>query len=328
MMAPARDCGMTAADLRAALDASAHADAVLSPNYIVLTVGSCLIATLGLLENSAAVIIGAMIIAPLMAPIQAFAFAALNGDAGLARRALLTAAAGAAIAVVLSGLLGAIVALPTYGSEVLARTRPTLLDLLIAGSAGAVAGFAKVRPAIANTIAGTAIAVALMPPLCVVGLTAARRDWSASQGAALLFGTNFLGIALACMLVYVTARILVRHSGPAVLTTAGITLALVFPLGASFLEILRQARIEAEIRTDLTTDTVTFRHMRLIGARFTWYRQPVVAELDVSAANAVSTSQVRDLEAFVAQRTGQAIHLIMHVNRFETVSDTQTSVGG
>lgn len=314
-------------DLGASLREGATEDSVFSLNFLILSVASCAIATLGLLENSVAVIIGAMIIAPLMGPIQAFAFAALDGDTVLVRSSLVTAVAGAIIAIAASALLGTLFALPSYGSEVVARTRPNILDLLIAICAGAVAGFAKIRPAVANTIAGTAIAVALMPPLCVVGLTLAHRDWSSALGAALLFGTNFLGIALACMLVYVAARQLRRHNRSALVFTAAITAALIFPLGASSLEILRDARIESEIRSQLTTNTVTFRQVRLVDTRFDWYARPVTAQLTVSAANPISPSQVRDLEAFIERKTGHQIRLVLHVNQFATVTDQATALG-
>ena len=101
-------------------------EARLSGNYLLLTAASCIIATLGLLENSVAVIIGAMIIAPLTDPIQAFAYAALDGEGTMIRRSLLTAAAGTLVAIGMSTLLGIAIAVPSYGSEVAARTRPNL----------------------------------------------------------------------------------------------------------------------------------------------------------------------------------------------------------
>ena len=299
----------------------ARDQATLSRNYVVLTIASCLIATLGLVENSVAVIIGAMIVAPLIGPIQAFAFAALDGDSLLVRRSLTTASAGALIAIATSAALGAVIAFPSYGSEVLGRTRPTLLDLAIAVAAGGIAGYAKIRPAIASTIAGTAIAVALMPPLCVVGLALAGAHWSWAEGAALLFGTNFLGIALACMAVYVLAGEVVGRNRIALVTTIVVTSALLVPLGASFFSIARETRIEAEIRYELVHNTVTFQHVTLLGARFDWYAAPVSAELEVRAAAAVSTSQVRDLEAFLARRTGQRIRLVLHVSQYDSVTD-------
>ncbi len=166
----------------------------LSANYVVLILASCAIATFGLLENSPAVIIGAMIIAPLMPVIEATAYGALEGSAPVFWRAVITLTCGVTIAVALSAVLARSVGLSDFGSEILSRTRPNLLDLGIALAAGAVGGFARVRPSIANTVAGTAIAVALMPPLCVVGIGIAAGEWQTSRGALLLFITNLLGI--------------------------------------------------------------------------------------------------------------------------------------
>jgi uncharacterized hydrophobic protein (TIGR00271 family) len=304
---------------------SAGDDALLSRNYVVLTVASCVIATLGLVENSVAVIIGAMIIAPLMSPIQAFAYAVLAGDATLVRRSLVTAGSGILIAIATSAILGALIALPSSGSEVLARTRPTLIDLGIAIAAGGVAGFAKVRTGIAGTIAGTAIAVALMPPLCVLGLALAHGEWSWAKGAALLFGTNFLGIALACMAVYVGAGLLGRHDRVALITTLAIAIALLFPLGASFYELVREARIETDIRHELTADTVTFQQVRLVSASFDWYTVPVSARLDVNATTPLRPSQIQELETFVARKTGQRLRLVVLVSPYEVVTDPSSA---
>jgi uncharacterized hydrophobic protein (TIGR00271 family) len=309
------------------LEEDARSDAVLSSNYIVLTLASSVIATLGLIENSVAVIIGAMIVAPLIGPIQAFAFAALTGDARLVRQALTSAVAGAVIAIATSAGLGFLIALPTYGSEVLGRTRPTVLDLGIAIAAGGVAGFAKIRPSISSTIAGTAIAVALMPPLCVIGLALAAGQWGWAKGAALLFGTNFLGIALACMVVYIIARRGRARSRIGLITTIVVTAALTVPLGISFFELTRESRLEADIRHELVSNTVTFKRVRLIGASFDWYSTPVSAQLAVSAAQAVTPSQVGDLEAFITRKTGQNVRLSIQVSRYETVTDTPAPSG-
>ena len=111
-------------------------DAVPSSNYIVLIISSCLIATFGLISNSAAVIIGAMIIAPLMLPLRGIAFGALEGDVRLFRTGLLSVFVGTFIGVVLSGLIGVLIGIPEFESEVLSRTQPTLVDLGIAMAAG------------------------------------------------------------------------------------------------------------------------------------------------------------------------------------------------
>lgn len=307
-----------------ALEEPAIADARLTLNFIVLTVASCTIATLGLLENSVAVIIGAMIVAPLLTPIQAFSYAALGGALKLVRLSLGTVGIGVGVAITVSTALGALISLPINGSEIIARTRPTLLDLAIAIAAGGVAGFAQVRPAIGNIIAGTAIAVALMPPLCVVGLALSARAWSLAEGAAMLFGTNFLGIALACMIVYILDGRFQKHNRFALITTALVTAALLFPLGASFAEILRESRIEGAVRHELIANTVTFRQARMLAAHFNWYTKPVSVRLDVSSEQPLSAQQVGDLEGFVLHRTGQTVDITVRVSRYETVSDAST----
>lgn len=90
-------------------------------------------------------------------------------------------------------------------SEVVAPSKPTLLDLGIAVAAGGISGFAKVQPKVSGTLAGTAIAVALMPPICVIGLGLSQGNWSLSLGATLLYLTNLLGITLSCMLTFLIA---------------------------------------------------------------------------------------------------------------------------
>ncbi|NEQ78654.1 MAG: DUF389 domain-containing protein, partial [Okeania sp. SIO2C9] len=142
------------------------ADAEPSLNYLFLTVSACAIATMGLLSNSTAVIIGAMIIAPLMMPLRGLALAALEGNFQMVSKSLTTVGIGTLVAVVMAWMVGRIVGLPAseFGQEILSRTQPNLADLGVAIAAGAVSGFAKIRPQISDALAGTAISVALMPP--------------------------------------------------------------------------------------------------------------------------------------------------------------------
>ncbi|AUB44111.1 putative membrane protein (plasmid) [Nostoc flagelliforme CCNUN1] len=134
------------------------AESTLDSAYIILITSSCAIATLGLLSNSAAVIIGAMIIAPLMLPIRELAFGALQADITLFGKGVIAVAVGTMLAVAIAFTLGLLVGLPSYGSEVLARSRPTPLDLGIAVAAGGISGYAKVETKISGSLAGTAIA--------------------------------------------------------------------------------------------------------------------------------------------------------------------------
>ena len=285
------------------------AGAWLSLDYGALLLASCAIATFGLLENSVAVIIGAMIIAPLMPVIQALAYGALEGDAPLFWRASATLAIGIAIAVIFSALLAKAIGLQDFGSEILSRVRPNLLDLGIALAAGAIGAFARIRPSIANSLAGTAIAVALMPPLCVAGIGIANGDWQVSRGAALLFATNLLGITLASMAVFLFAGLAKRHAAAALAWTVALTLLIVVPLALSFRDLIREAALENALRTALTHQTVTFRQASLISSQFDWLINPPNVVLFVRSDHMLSSHQVALLQAFAQRVTGQTFRL-------------------
>ena len=177
-------------------------DTDLNESFIVLTIGASLIATLGLLSNNAAVVIGAMVVAPWILPLRVTVFAILMGDLKLLPRSMLTLAAGAAITLLLSmglGLLArsnGLLIVDGFPQEITARLEPTLLDLGIALAAGAIATYAKVNPGAVSSMAGTAIAVALVPPVCVSGLMLATGNLQLAKGAGLLYTANLLGILI------------------------------------------------------------------------------------------------------------------------------------
>jgi uncharacterized hydrophobic protein (TIGR00271 family) len=290
-------------------------------NFIVLSIGSCAIATFGLLANSAAVIIGAMIIAPLMLPIRGIAFGALEGEPALFRQGLISVGIGTAIGVGFAALLGMMVNLPEYGSEVLARSRPNLLDLGIAVTAGGISGFAKVQPKVSNALAGTAIAVALMPPVCVIGLGLAQGNKELSIGASLLYVTNLLGITLSCMLAFLIAGYtpLARaHRG--LLLTLVFTGALLIPLGITLTQLIQQADLEYSLERALLDRTITFQRTQLIALEPNWLTSPPEVRLTVVASEPITPNQVKLLEDFVEAEMGRSFHLIFEISQFQEVT--------
>ncbi len=298
---------------RDALIASLGSGSRPSANYVVLVVASSAIATLGLLENNAAVIIGAMIIAPLIVPIQALSFGAISGNIELLRRSAVSVGIGTLVSISVAALLQLSVSLPTLGTEIVARSKPTLLDLGIALAAGAVSGFATVRPSISSTVAGTAIAVALMPPICVIGIGIAAGQDHLAFGAFLLYVTNLLGIILACMIVFRLAGHVKSAHGAAFITTVAAAAILAVPLGAGLVELLRFDRLESALSSALRTQTVTFKHVELIQMRVDWLKNPPVATLTVRSTQLITPQQVSDLERFAQQRTGQKFALVFEV---------------
>lgn len=161
-----------------------------------------IIATFGLLSNSAATIIGGMIVAPLIIPIMGFAYALVILNPRLLSYSFGRLIYGIVFTVALAFISTEIIGFGIPESEILARTEPTLLDLGVAIAAGTAGAYAKIRRSVSDAIPGVAIAVALVPPLCVVGIGLAVNDFSLSTGAFILFLTNLIGIILSALLVF------------------------------------------------------------------------------------------------------------------------------
>jgi len=177
-------------------------------SYYLLVILSCVIATMGLLVNSPAIIIGAMLVAPLMSPIIGIGLSSITGDERLLRDSVLGLFIGAVIAVIISTLitLGNLrlpfIILEEIPGEVLARTRPGPIDLAVALAGGSAAAFALAMPNISAALPGVAIATALMPPVCAVGIGLAMGRLDVAGGTSLLFLTNAVTIAFAATAVF------------------------------------------------------------------------------------------------------------------------------
>ena len=180
-------------------------DAGLSNHFLFMTVMSAGIAILGLLLSSPAVVIGAMLISPLMGPIVGFGFGLALFDFADIRRSFGSLMVGVALAVGFSALIVVVSPLTTVTAEIAQRTRPNLFDLGVAVLSGLAATYAMVRGR-HGAIVGVAIAVAVMPPLAVVGFGLATLNFSILLGAAFLFLTNLMAIGL-------SAAVLARFYG-------------------------------------------------------------------------------------------------------------------
>lgn len=170
--------------------------------FSALLFASCVIATTGLFQGSTAVIIGAMLIAPLMMPILGFALGAIWGDERLLWRSLGTLLVGSLLVLAISASLAALVPGIELNSEIRGRINPNLYDILIAIASGLIGAYAYSNPRISPSIAGVSIAVALMPPLCTVGIGLGLGSSKIAVGALLLYLSNLLGISLAASFVF------------------------------------------------------------------------------------------------------------------------------
>lgn len=215
-----------------------------SANYLVLMALSTMIATFGLFGNSSPVIIGAMILAPLMAPIISLAMGTLRQDGLLVKNSLITIFWGIILGLLFSILITWITPLEVLNNQIVARIRPNLLDLGIAVASGIAGAYAYSKEEISKTLAGVAISVALVPPLAVAGIGIGWMDWSVFGGAMLLLGTNLAGIVMAASLTFLMLgfspfRLAVRG----LLISTGIMVAIALPLGLSFNKMVQENNI-------------------------------------------------------------------------------------
>jgi len=175
-------------------------------SWTIQLVLSVAIATFAVVADSTAVVIGAMLIAPLMVPILALAGALVNGWSRRASQSAIMLTFGVLLSIALAYALSAWVpAVINYdtNTQIVSRVNPSMTDLLIALAAGAAGAFATVNSRVASSLPGVAIAVALVPPLAVVGVSLGGGRWQDAGGALLLFLTNFVAIVLAASAVFV-----------------------------------------------------------------------------------------------------------------------------
>lgn len=175
---------------------SIHRGARPDVDFFVMIALSGIIATFGLLMNNNAVIIGAMLVAPLFSPLLAISLSLIQGNVRLLRLALESTLQGVALAIAVATLLPLIVPFKSLTLEIMARSQPTLFDLVVALASGAAGAYAIARADVAAALPGVAIAAALVPPLGVIGIGLAMGELSVAGGATLLFATNLVAIAL------------------------------------------------------------------------------------------------------------------------------------
>lgn len=309
-------------------------DAALDEVFIVLSVGASLIATLGLLANSAAVVIGAMVVAPWIMPLRAAAFAILLGEVQLLGRSLRTLMVGVVSTTLLSLVLGSLADLPRFGTEVLTRTTPNLLDLGIALVAGGLATYAKLRSDAVSSLAGTAIAVALVPPVCVMGLLLSQQQWTDAAGAGLLFATNLLGILTGGLVLMAWKdpefRQVFRRSH---LSAASFTLTglLLLPLGSSFFNLLDRARkdntrdmLQQTIESFLTRETLTFGDRESVDVErvdIAWNQDPPIIRVVVRVSDPAlpSFKQVSAVQEAINRRQDINFRLVVQRTAVDVV---------
>ena len=299
-------------------------------DYFFFVVLSGAIATLGLINDSPAVIIGAMVVAPLMSPILGVGLGSITGDARLARDSASALIKGALISIILAALLTLsniylpfVPSLAEIPDEVLSRTQPTPNDLIIALAGGLAAAYALSQPHLSATLPGVAIATALMPPLSVIGIGLALGRWDIAGGAALLFLTNAVTIAFASILVFFLEGFSprkVQDDGrlPRTLwVSALLTLLLLIPLTILGARFVNQAQENRLINNIIQTELAELDEAELVDLKITRIDKEFHLNLTISANSPPSYSEVVALQEALVARLDQPVSLIMNYLKSE-----------
>ncbi len=186
---------------REALFDQAEKSARLNSNYLVLVALSTLVAAIGLLENSVAVVIGAMVIAPLLGPNLALGLGSALGDSQLIRQALSTSAAGLSLALAISLVLGLLLPVEPISEQLMARTVGGIESIVLALASGAAAAL-SLTTGLSSVLVGVMVAVALLPPTAAVGIMLGAGHTELAGMAALLLVVNVVSVNLAAKLVF------------------------------------------------------------------------------------------------------------------------------
>jgi uncharacterized hydrophobic protein (TIGR00341 family) len=170
--------------------------ASINRQFLLTVVLSAIVAGIGLMRDNVAVIIGAMVIAPLLGPNMTLSLATTLGDGDLARRALRVTAVSLLIAAALAVAMGALLPFDPQAGQIASRTDVALSDVVLALAAGC-AGALAFTTGLSAALVGVMVAVALLPPLVSAGLLTGAGEWSMAGMAALLLATNVICVNLA-----------------------------------------------------------------------------------------------------------------------------------
>ena len=216
-----------------------------SSTFMILLIFATMIATFGLFINSSSVIIGAMLLAPLMQPIVSLSMGVLRQDSALQLDGAKTIFIGVLAVLFTAALIAFFTPIERLTTEMAGRLSPTILDLFVAIVSGAAAAYAKSNEKILGSLAGVAIAVALVPPIAVAGIGIGWGDWHMFSTAFLLFITNLVGIVLAAALTFVILGFSPLHiARKGILIWMAIVAVVAVPLYSSFGKMQEDVRIQ------------------------------------------------------------------------------------
>jgi len=285
-------------------------------NFFILIVLSSIIAALGLLLDSPAVVIGAMLVAPLMSPLLAFSLGLVVADLRMIRFSAESVLKGVALAMLLAAFMGLLSPLKTITLEMQARAQPTLLDMAVALASGMAGAYAMARKDVGAALPGVAIAAALMPPLATVGLGVSLGDLRVAGGAFLLFVTNIAAISLAGGLIFLALGMRPRTWGPesrqrfrrGLAAAVLLLLVIAVPLGVIMGGVVRRVGQEQLVR-EVLNEQLSADAGRLVSLELEERGGQLLVIATIRSTRAFDQERVRSLAEEISRRLDRSVHL-------------------
>jgi uncharacterized hydrophobic protein (TIGR00271 family) len=222
--------------------------AKISSIFIALTILSTLLATVGIFQDSTPTVIGAMILAPLMAPIISLSMGIVRSNKLITQSSIITLALGVMSALFFSFALTFFMPLDIMTSQMSSRINPNLLDLFVAIFSGIAGAYASSKEEVAKSLAGVAIAIALVPPLAVTGIGIGWAEWPMIHGSFLLFLTNLFGMIIAASLTFIILGYApVQRAKKGLVMPAVLLIGVSVPLVFSFYSLMLQSSDYAKL---------------------------------------------------------------------------------
>lgn len=285
--------------------------------FITMNALAAVVASYGLLAGSSAVVIGAMIIATLLGPITGLALALVDGNSKLLKRSLTAEAVGVALVLSIAVLIGTIHQTLPLTTEILSRTKPNVLDLVIALAGGAAGAYATVSPRLSVGLVGVAISTALVPPLATCGICLARGDTRLAMGGFVLFFTNLVAIQVASSVVMwlhglhqITVKQENRRSYILRNGVSGVLLILLFiALSINFVNTIASQRFQAELRDELNRALDELPGVYLADMRIVHRDDTAIVTAVIRSPYSFDPQGVQSLEDRLKKQSGRDIEL-------------------
>ncbi|MDD3270121.1 MAG: TIGR00341 family protein, partial [Syntrophomonadaceae bacterium] len=289
-------------------------------SFYLLVVLSTVIASFGLLAGSTAVVIGAMLVAPLMGPIFGIGLGISNGDKKLTKTAVFSELIGIIMVITIALLIGLIPIRLGLTPEILSRTQPNIYDIIIALFSGFAGAYALVDDKIGSALPGVAIATALVPPLASCGICLSLQQWSLAGGAFLLFFVNLIAIELAAATIYWLYRLVElpnkdRASFRAFFRRFWLSIAILIFVAIFMTKSLQQIAanraLSESLKKTITEQVAAYTGASVSDIRYQYSGSKLQVMAEVLTPQEIDSKKVADIEKNLQAQVNQDIHLII-----------------